>query len=403
MNVSDRLRVGERNLITDVPGLRVGHAGDETVKSGTTVLTADRAFAASVDVMGGAPGTRETDCLAPERLVERVDALVLSGGSAFGLDAASAVANALRRDGRGFPVGPVRVPVVPAAILFDLLNGGRPDWIDNLYYALGREAYEAARGAVDGTFAIGSVGAGTGATTANLKGGIGSASFVLPSGATVGALVAANPHGSVVSSAEGHFHAAPFEVGDEFGGLGTASAVDPLALGRNEKLAAWKRLHGDPRDVGSPTGHDPAGSDSAEGGSSEDGLADPYGPRAYRDDARGEDDRDDGSPMPPGANTTIAIVATDATLDKAQLKRFAVAAQDGMARAIAPSHTSFDGDLVFALSTGERALADPVGEPMTLGHVASLCLARAIARGVWAAAARPGDTLPSWHERFGRG
>ena len=350
-----RLRVGARNLITDVPGLRVGHASDETVKSGTTVLTADRPFAASVDVMGGAPGTRETDCLAPERLVERVDALVLSGGSAFGLDAASAVANALRRDGRGFPVGPVRVPIVPAAILFDLLNGGRPDWIDNLYYALGREAYEAARASEDGAFALGSVGAGAGATTANLKGGLGSASFVLPNGATVGALVAANPHGSAVASAQGHFHAAPFEVGEEFGGLGLARDVDPLALGRNEKLAAWKRLHGGE-------------------------TADPYAP---------------------GTNTTIAIVATDAALDKAQLKRFAVAAQDGMARALAPSHTPFDGDLVFALSTAERALDDPLGEAMTLGHVASLCLARAIARGVWSAAARPGDTLPSWHARFG--
>ena len=375
-----RLAVGPRNLITDVPGLRVGHATDDVVKTGTTVLTAARPFAASVDVMGGAPGTRETDCLAPERLVERVDALVLSGGSAFGLDAASAVANALRRDGRGFPVGPVRVPIVPAAILFDLLNGGRPDWIDNLYYALGREAYGAALTAGE-DFALGSVGAGAGATTANLKGGLGSASFVLPGGATVGALVAANPHGSAVASADGHFHAAPFEVDGEFGGLGPAPRPDPLALGRNEKIAAWEALQREAaRDVTR------GGDDGPDDGASAAG-ADPYGPL-------GDASR--------GMNTTIAVVATDAALDKAQLKRLAVAAQDGMARALAPSHTAFDGDLVFALSTGDRPLADPAGDPMALGHVASLCLARAIARGVWHARARPGDTLPSWHARFGR-
>ena len=385
-----RLRVGPRNLITDVPGILVGNAHDEHVKSGTTVLTMRRPFGASVAVSGGAPGTRETDCLAPEQLVQQIDALVLSGGSAFGLDAASAVANELRRADRGFPVGPVRVPIVPAAILFDLLNGGHTDWVDNLYYALGREAF----GAVSEAFDLGTAGAGFGATTADLKGGLGSASFVLPGGATVGALVAANPHGSAVASAEGHFHAAPFEAGSEFGGLGSAPVLDPLALGRNEKLAAWQRLHGGTRDVGSPE-LAPAGGGSAERGPTDGGPADPCGPRARRDD-------DDPS-MPPGANTTIAIVATDAALDKAQLKRLAVAAQDGMARAIAPSHTPLDGDLVFALSSGERALADPVGEAMTLGHVASLCLARAIARGVWAAAARPGDTLPSWHERFGRG
>ena len=377
-----RLSVGARNLITDVPGLRVGHAADERVKSGTTVLTAARPFAASVDVMGGAPGTRETDCLAPDRLVERVDALVLSGGSAFGLDAASAVANALRRAGRGFAVGPLRVPIVPAAILFDLLNGGRHDWIDNLYYALGREAWEAAM--ADGeSFALGSVGAGAGATTANLKGGLGSASFVLPGGATVGALVAANPHGSPVASAEGHFHAAPFEVGTEFGGLGQAPRRDPLALGRNEKLAAWQAL--------------------TERGGATPG-ADPHGPSGDAARGRGpgpgdgDGDATEGAPVP---NTTLAIVATDAALGKAQLKRLAVAAQDGMARALSPSHTAFDGDLVFALSTGERPLADPVGEAMALGHVASLCLARAIARGVWHASAAPGDTLPSWQSRFG--
>jgi len=372
-----RLAVGPRNLITDVPGLLVGNAGDDRIKSGTTVLTARRPFVASVDVSGGAPGTRETDCLAPEQLVARVDALVLSGGSAFGLDAASAVANELRRANRGYPVGPVRVPIVPAAILFDLLNGGRIDWIDNLYYALGREAF----GAASEDFALGSVGAGTGATTANLKGGLGSASFVLPSGATVGALVAANPHGSAIASPDGHFIAAAHEVGDEFGGLGVAPAFDPLALGRNEKLAAWEALQKALR-AREGGGRDRSVSTGAEQTDEEGGAAEG---------------------VPPHLNTTIAIVATDAALDKPQLTRLAVAAQDGMARALSPSHTPFDGDLVFALSTGERPLSDSIGEPMTLGHVASLCLARAIARGVHGASARPGDTLPSWYARFGRG
>lgn len=365
MSHSDQLTVGKRNLITDVPGLLVGHAGDEKVKSGTTVLTATRPFAASIDVMGGAPGTRETDCLAPDRLVERIDALVLSGGSALGLDAASAVANELRRAGRGYPIGPVRVPIVPAAILFDLLNGGRTDWIDNLYYALGREALHA----VSDDFALGSVGAGTGATTATLKGGLGSASFVLPSGATVGALVAANPHGGAVATDSGHFHAAACEVGDEFGGLGVATSTDPLRLPRYDKIAAWEALQ---------STADSAGAAPAV----KDGV--------------------DSATPPTGMNTTIAIVATDAKLDKSQLKRMAVAAQDGLARALQPSHTPFDGDLVFAISTGERELSDPLIEPMTLGHVASLCLARAIARGVYLAQARPGDTLPSWHARYGQ-
>lgn len=365
-----QLALGPRNLITDVPGLLVGHAQDEKVKSGTTVLTSREPFAASVDVMGGAPGSRETDCLAPERLIERIDALVLSGGSALGLDAASAVANELRRAGRGYPVGPVRVPIVPGAIIFDLLNGGQADWIDNLYYALGREALHAATE----DFALGSVGAGAGATTATLKGGLGSASFVLPGGATVGALVVANPHGGAVSSEAGHFHAAAFEVGDEFGGLGVAPTHDPLHLPRYDKITAWKALQ------------QKVAGDSAE---------------ERRTDGNRRESGDDG-PASTGANTTIAIIATDARLDKPQLKRLAVAAQDGLARSLQPSHTPFDGDLVFALSTGSRELDDPLTDPMTLGHVASLCLARAVARGVYLAAARPGDTLPSWHARHGK-
>ena len=161
------LEPGPRNLVTDVEGFQVGNASDAALKSGTTVLTAEQPFTAAVHVMGGAPGTRETDLLAPDRLVRKVDALVLSGGSAFGLDAASGVADAMAESGRGFPVGAVRVPIVPAAILFDLLNGGDKNWKENPYGGLGRRALKNA-----GTdFELGTAGAGTGATTANLKGG----------------------------------------------------------------------------------------------------------------------------------------------------------------------------------------------------------------------------------------
>jgi len=217
---------GPRNLITDVPGLLVGNASDETLKSGATVLTADKPFTASVHVMGGAPGTRETDLLAPDKSVATVDALTLAGGSAYGLDACSGVVDGLRAQGRGFRLADAVIPLVPGAILFDLLNGGEKDWTDNPYRALGRTAFESAAQ----QFEIGSVGAGTGALTAMLKGGLGSASFVLEDGTTVGALVAVNPMGSVNTPGERHFWAAPFEVNGEFGGLGPDPAT---GLGRD--------------------------------------------------------------------------------------------------------------------------------------------------------------------------
>lgn len=333
---------GPRNLITDIAGLRVGNARDDSLKSGVTVLTADAPFTASVHVMGGAPGTRETDLLAPDKSVAAVDALVLAGGSAFGLDACSGVAEGLREKGRGFRVGPALVPIVPGAILFDLLNGGDKSWAENPYRALGRAALDAA----DRDFALGTAGAGTGALTAMHKGGLGSASFVLADGTTVGALVAANPMGSVTTPGNRHFWAAPFEMGDEFGGLGP----DPASgLGRqteSRRMEAMLSLSG--------TGE--------------------------------------------RANTTIAIVATDATLTKAQCQRLAIAAHDGIARAILPSHSPFDGDLVFALSTGAHDPADPDRALGEIGHAAALCLARAIARAVYLARPAPGDILPCWSQ-----
>ena len=332
------MKIGARNLITDVQGLMVGNAEDATLKSGSTVLLGDKPFVAGVSVMGGAPGTRETDMLAPDKMVQEIDALVLSGGSAFGLDAASGVMDGLRAQGRGFRVGEAIIPLVPSAILFDLINGGKKDWAENPYRALGLAALENA--AVD--FAIGSVGAGTGATTGTLKGGLGSASIVLESGHTVGALVAANPFGAVVHES-GQFWAAPWEVEGEFGGRGVAPLGNPLATPVSEKMQGFNEK----------------------------------------------------------GNTTIAIVATDAALDKAQATRLATVAQDGMARAIVPSHTPVDGDLVFAVATGARPLTDAVPETLMLGHAASLCLSRAIARAVFAATIAEGDLLPTWAQKYG--
>lgn len=325
---------GTRNLITDIAGLHVGNAQDLHINTGVTVLTADEPFVAGVSVMGGAPGSRETELLAPDKTVANVDALVLSGGSALGLDACSGVANSLRAQGRGFMVGDQNVPIVPGAIIFDLINGGDKNWSENPYPALGAKALAAA----SDRFEIGATGAGTGATTATLRGGLGSASVVLPSGHTVGALVAVNALGSATVGDGPHFWAAPFEVGDEFGGLGPAISYSDTHV-PHTKMAAL-------------------------------------------------------------ANTTIGIVATDAKLDKAQCTRLATASQDGFARALVPAHTPMDGDLIFALSTGKLPLVDPALDTLTLGHAAATCMARAIARAVYAAENTPSDLQPSWASRF---
>ncbi len=328
-------RPGPRNLITDVEGVAVGSAEDLRVKTGVTVVTGDAPFAAGVAVMGGAPGTRETDLLAPDKLVPAVDALVLSGGSAFGLAAADGVMEGLRAAGRGHPAGGALVPIVPTAILFDLANGGAKDWAESPYPALGRVALEAA----GAEFALGTAGAGTGATTGGHRGGLGSASLRLPSGATVGALVAVNALGSAVVPGTRHFWAAPFEICGEFGGLGpTPAPPDPAATFRTKADLAIGRA------------------------------------------------------------TTIAVVATDAALDKAGATRLAWAAHDGMGRAIVPAHTPFDGDLVFAAATGRRPAPTGPLEAIALGHAAALCLARAIARAIYEATPLPGDPYPAWRD-----
>lgn len=213
-----------------IPGLRVGHATDGVLKSGATVILPGKPAVAAVHVSGGAPATRETDLLAPGNLVERVDAVVLSGGSAFGLAAADGVMAWLAERGRGFAVGDIRVPIVPVACLFDLANGGdksglAPGASRSVYAELGRAACDAAAGAV----AIGSVGAGAGATTSDLKGGFGAAEARLPDGARLAAFVAVNAVGRVTLGASPHFRAAAFEANREFGGLGLPSPLPPDA------------------------------------------------------------------------------------------------------------------------------------------------------------------------------
>ena len=327
-----------------LPGLSVGHATDTTAKTGVTIFLPDEPAVAAVHVAGGAPASRETDLLRPGNTVERVDAIVLSGGSAFGLAAADGVMRWLATHGRGFAVGGLRVPIVPAASLFDLANGGDKTRLAalgglSLYPALGVAACEAA----SGTPASGSVGAGTGATTADLKGGFGMAATVLESGARVAAFVAVNPVGRVTLGATPHFRAAPFEVDGEFGGLGLPSPLPPDAAAIVTK----------------------------------------------------------GS-IEPQASTTLAIVATDCALTRAEAKRLAIAAHDGIALAIFPAHTPFDGDTVFALSTGARELSDGPRGLLDLGAAAAATLARAIARAVYAATPAPGDRVPTWRERYGR-
>ena len=328
-----------RNLITDIPGVRVGQADDRALASGVTVVVFDRAITGSVDVRGGGPGTRETALLDPAQTVEGIDAIVLSGGSAFGLDAASGVQAYLREQGRGFRIREAVVPIVPGAILFDLLNGGDKAWGRYPPY---RELGYAAAASASSDMTLGSAGAGLGATTATLKGGVGSASAKTRAGITVGALVVVNAVGTTTVGDGPHFWAAPFEQDGEFGGRGVAPQVSASDLAIRAK--------GGPRE-----------------------------------------------------NTTIAVIATDAKLNKAQANRLAVMAQDGFARAIYPVHTPLDGDVIFSAATGALELPDPHYGMAELGMIAGNVMARAVARGVYAATALsfPG-ALPSWRDRFGR-
>ena len=325
------------NSITDVAGLKVGHAEDARIASGVTAILFDEPSVASIAIGGGAPGLRDTALLDPGMTVERVDALVLSGGSAFGLDAMGGVQAHLRAQGRGFRVRDVTVPIVPGAILFDLANGGDKDWTGPVYWHLGLAAAQAASREV----ILGTAGAGYGATTANLKGGQGTASAVTSGGFTVGALVAVNALGRATIGKGPWFWAAPYERDAEFGGRGWPNPMP------EDAMACW-----------------------IKGATPE--------------------------------NTTIAIVATDAPLTKGEAKRLAMMAQDGLAKALRPTHAALDGDIVFAAGTAHAHSPPTAFDLVEIGTIAADCVARAIARAVYEARALafPG-ALPSWRDRFG--
>ncbi|MGO9172666.1 MAG: P1 family peptidase [Rhodomicrobium sp.] len=343
---------GPRNSIADVSGLTVGNAHDDSLASGVTAVLCEAATVAAASVFGGGPGSREMDAIALEGSVGAADAIVLSGGSAFGLDAATGVQSFLREQGRGFPVGPARVPIVPQAILFDLLNGGNKDWGRHPPY---RDLGYAAAASAAQHFELGSAGAGFGAVVAGhgnrLRGGLGSAServSGLPGeanagGIVVGALAAVNAVGAVTVVDTPHFWAAPFERGGEFGGLGSP--------------------HPWPENAGQPN---------------------------FK------------MPLAERANTTLGIVATDASLTQAQCKRLAAMAAAGMARAIVPAFTPFDGDIVFALATGKIPLADPMLALSFLGAAAANCVARAVARGVYEATGSLPDGTQAYAKLFAR-
>ncbi len=326
------MKPGKRNLITDVEGLTVGNATDEKAATGVTVLRCEKAFVSAVDVRGGAPGSRELHVLSPENLVGRADAIALAGGSVFGLGAADGVVSALSEAQVGLRLidkGP-HIPIVPAAVLHDLGNEGTKDWGgEPPYRRLGEDAVKAATS----DFALGSVGAGRGAEAGVKKGGLGSASLDLGEGIIVGALVAANPAGSVVMEDGKTFYAWPWEIDKEFGG-----AAPP---------------------------------------NSKDGV-DPFPPHSRLGAARA------------GANTTIAIVATSADLTNVECKRMAMTAHDGIARAVRPAHTIFDGDIVFGVSSALTKLPEEPALMRTamtarIAAAAADCLARAIARAVYEA------------------
>jgi L-aminopeptidase/D-esterase-like protein len=330
-----------KNLLTDIEGVRVGHADDARLASGVTAILFDQPAVAAIDIRGGGPGVRDDALLDPVNTVECIDAIALSGGSALGLDAGGGVQAWLAEQGRGFAVGGVRVPIVPGAVVFDLLNGGDKAWGRfPPYRDLGYQAAASAGTA----FALGSVGAGLGATTATLKGGLGSASAVTAGGIKVAALAVVNAVGSVTVGDGPWFWAAPFEVDGEFGGRGLPAAFTPDMLAMRIK-----------------------------GGSAATAVE----------------------------NTSLAVVVTDAILTKAQAKRLAMVAQTGMARAIYPVHLPLDGDVVFAAATGVKPIEPLVGLS-ELGMVAANVLARAIARGVYHATPLSFEgALPTWQQRFG--
>jgi len=331
-----------KNLLTDIAGVRVGHADDAALASGVTAVIFDAPAVAAIDVRGGGPGIREGAVLDLANTVDHIHGIALGGGSAFGLEAGGGVQAWLAGQGRGFQIREAVIPIVPGAIVFDLLNGGDKKWGRFAPY---RELGYTAAAAASHDFALGSAGAGFGATTANFKGGLGSASAMTPGGVRVAALVVVNAVGSVTVGDGPWFWAAPFEIDGEFGGRGLPPSFMPQMLAMRLKGAT--------------------AATAAE-------------------------------------NTTLAVVVTDAILTKPQARRLAMIAQTGFARAIYPVHAPLDGDVLFAAATCEKPI-DPLVGLTELGMVAANTVARAIARGVYEAAALPfPGALPAWKDRFGQ-
>ncbi len=323
--------IGKNNGLTDVGKILVGHYTDLNAVCGTTVVICPEGAVAGVDVRGSSPGTRETDLLAPVNLVDKVQAVVLSGGSVYGLAAADGAVRWLADKGFGFPLDKGHVaPIVPAAVLYDLGRG--PDFIPPITAGWGFEACQAARG---GSVPTGSVGAGTGAMSGGIKGGLGTASLILDSDITVAALVAVNSYGSTIDPLSGRPWEIEMAINDEFGHQ-TRRAV---------KLPP-------PSETG------------------------------------------------PVQNTTIGLVATDAYLTKSQAQKIAQMAHDGLARAVRPAHTMFDGDTIFCLATGQKKLPEvpgffavPQAQPINdLGHAAADCITRAIMCAIMTAHSLAGMT-----------
>ena len=346
---------GFKNLITDVSGVQVGHAEDYKIGTGVTVITGDNPFSAAVDVRGGGPGTRETDMLSLENSIGRADAIVLSGGSAYGLDASSEIQDLLRDDGKGYQLGKAIIPLVPSAVIFDLnINdnphvnkiGHRSPWRN-----LANQAYKSC----SNNFLLGSYGAGCGATTATLKGGQGSSSWKqkYSNGQeyTVGAIVINNAVGNPLLNKGPCFLSGYLEINKEFGGYGTSNE-------NFDHVIRSKRL---PRSIG---------------------IADTFNQIS--------------------SNTVIGVVATDAPLSRINLKRLAIMAHDGIAKSLSPAHTPMDGDTIFAISTHQnnKSELDNI-DILAMGSRISDCVARACNRAVYEAVSTI-KSKPTWKELFRR-
>ena len=325
---------GKKNLITDVDNILVGNSENISFKTGVTVIHSEKSSIAGYHVMGGAPGTRETDLLNPDKLVQKINSIVLSGGSVFGLEAASGVCDELRKIQKGFKVNDLNVPIVPSAIIYDLENGGKKSFKKNFYYNLGVQAFNN----ISNTFNLGNFGAGIGATTENLKGGLGSASIKV-NNFNLGALSVVNSFGSTTINDSKFFWASPFEIDEEFGGLGLPKEKIENNFFFKSKAIKIKR-----------------------------------------------------------ENTTLVVVATDAKLTQAEATRVSIVAHDGIARSIYPSHTQFDGDIVFTISTGKKKLKKPQEDLVTIGNAAAICVSRSIARAIYNATPEKNDLKNCWKE-----